>query len=91
MIGFTRIMSLSASFFRQPPVVFEILSGIILGPSVFGHYEKYHSTIFPADTIDVLELMADIGLIFYVFTVGVHLNTKKLGDNLTVCCMTFFF
>jgi Kef-type K+ transport system membrane component KefB len=75
-------MSISATFFHQPPVVFEILSGIILGPSVFGHYKKYHDTVFPADTIDILELIADIGLVFYIFTVGVHLRTDTLSKNM---------
>jgi Kef-type K+ transport system membrane component KefB len=75
-------MSISATFFHQPPVVFEILSGIILGPSVFGHYKKYHDAVFPADTIDILELIADIGLVFYIFTVGVHLRTDTLSKNM---------
>jgi Kef-type K+ transport system membrane component KefB len=77
-------MSMSAPLFHQPPVIFEILSGIILGPTVFGHYKKYHSTIFPTDTIAVLELIADLGLVFYMFTVGVHLNTDKLARNMKV-------
>jgi Kef-type K+ transport system membrane component KefB len=77
-------MSLSASIFHQPPVVFEILSGIILGPTVFGHYQKYHRAIFPINTIGVLELIADVGLVFYMFTVGVHLNTEKLTRNMKV-------
>lgn len=75
-------MSISATFFHQPPVVFEILSGIILGPSVFGHYKKYHNAVFPADTIDMLEIIADIGLVFYLFTVGVHLRIDTLSKNM---------
>jgi Kef-type K+ transport system membrane component KefB len=65
--------------FGQPGVVGEILSGLILGPSVLGavwpHAEK---TVFPASVIGPLGLAAQLGLLMFMFLVGSELRFDRV-------------
>lgn len=57
----------------------EILGGILLGPTGFGNIPGFTSTIFPKGSLNVLETIADVGLIFFLFLVGLELNIKKIS------------
>lgn len=52
--------------------------GILLGPSAFGRNTKYLNTIFPKRSITVLDTLAQIGLIFFLFMVGMELDLKAV-------------
>lgn len=66
----------------QPSVVGEIIAGIILGPSFFGNYFKEFSDIlFPATSLDNLKFLSQIGLIFFMFVVGMELDLKILKNK----------
>ncbi|MCO5609010.1 hypothetical protein L7F22_063230 [Adiantum nelumboides] len=56
----------------------EAMGGIILGPSVFGRSAMYIRTIFPKQSITVLDTVADIGLIFFLFLVGLELDLHAI-------------
>lgn len=45
-----------------------------MGPSVFGRFEKFANTIFPLRSVMVLETMANIGLLYFLFLVGVEMD-----------------
>lgn len=52
--------------------------GILLGPSAIGRSEKFLHTIFPTRSLTVLDTVANIGLIFYLFLVGLELDLKAI-------------
>ncbi|KAF9116661.1 K(+)/H(+) antiporter [Mortierella sp. AM989] len=63
---------------RQPKVVSEVLSGIILGPSIMGKIPGFNDTIFPKESIHFLTLVADLGLVLFLFLVGLELDPKLI-------------
>lgn len=64
---------------RQPRVIGEILAGITLGPTVLGALAPgLQSEIFPADLLPALGIAANVGLIFFMFLVGLEVNVTGL-------------
>ncbi|OIT02413.1 PREDICTED: cation/H(+) antiporter 15-like [Nicotiana attenuata] len=74
VVVMTRILVFILKPFRQPRVIAEILGGVILGPSVLGRNKKFAETIFPLRSVMVLETMANIGLLYFLFLVGVEMD-----------------
>jgi Kef-type K+ transport system membrane component KefB len=66
----------------QPTVIGEILAGIVLGPSVIGHYfPHFFTTLFPAASLGNLQFLSQIGLILFMFMVGMELDLKVVKKN----------
>jgi K+:H+ antiporter len=64
---------------HQPPVIGEVLGGIVLGPSVLGRLAPpVADYVLPASVAPVLGVIAQIGVILYMFLVGVDLNIDRL-------------
>ncbi|OWM91464.1 cation/H(+) antiporter 15 [Punica granatum] len=70
----TRAMVYILKPLKQPRVVSEILGGILLGPSVLGRNKKFADSIFPLRSVMVLETMANVGLLYFLFLVGVEMD-----------------
>ncbi|XP_019155905.1 PREDICTED: cation/H(+) antiporter 15 [Ipomoea nil] len=70
----TRILVLILKPFRQPRVISEILGGIILGPSVLGRNQTFAVSVFPLRSVMVLETMANMGLLYFLFLVGLEMD-----------------
>ncbi|XAR70445.1 hypothetical protein NMG60_11027295 [Bertholletia excelsa] len=70
----TRILVFLLKPLRQPRVISEILGGVILGPSVLGQSSKFANTLFPLRSVMVLETMANVGLLYFLFLVGVEMD-----------------
>ena len=66
---------------RQPRVISEIIGGIILGPSIMGHIPGFTNTIFPTASIPTLNLVANLGLVLYLFLVGLEADFRFLVSN----------
>ncbi|CAI2174104.1 15350_t:CDS:2 [Funneliformis geosporum] len=81
IITFTRLLNVALSRFRQPRVISEVIGGIILGPSVFGQIPGYMNTIFPEESKAILHLTATLGLVFFLFIIGVEMNPKAIIKN----------
>lgn len=63
----------------QPTVIGEMLAGIALGPSLFGTYfPELFGTLFPKESIVNLKFLSQIGLILFMFVVGMELDLKIL-------------
>ena len=58
----------------QPRVISEIVSGIILGPSCLGQVDGFTSLFFPPRSIPYLACLSQLGVIFFLFMTGLHLN-----------------
>jgi Kef-type K+ transport system membrane component KefB len=68
--------------FGQPPVIGEMVAGIVLGPSLLGWLApRLHDALFPAASLTPLGLIGQLGLVFYMFLVGATLDLDHLRDN----------
>jgi Kef-type K+ transport system membrane component KefB len=80
------IIVLAARFFGrlvqligQPSVVGEIIAGICLGPSLLGLvWPGGIQLLFPADSLKTLQFLSQIGLVFFMFVVGMELDHGKI-------------
>jgi Kef-type K+ transport system membrane component KefB len=66
---------------RQPRVIAEVVGGILLGPSVMGHIPGFRAAIFPPESIPNLTLVANLGLVLYLFLIGVETDVRFLISN----------
>lgn len=82
VIGLARLMGAIFKRLNQPPVVGEIIAGIILGPSLFGFVSPDgFNALFPAHLHQFLYLLAQIGLIFFMFLVGLGVDSDHLQSK----------
>ncbi|TFK29022.1 cation/H+ exchanger [Coprinopsis marcescibilis] len=81
IIAFTQLLALPLSRLRQPRVIAEVISGVILGPTVMGRIPGFLDTIFPEPSMPLLNLTATIGLILFLFLVGLEIDTRLLKRN----------
>lgn len=67
---------------RQPPVMGEMVAGIVLGPSVLGLlYPPALSFLFPASSLETLRLLSQIGVVLFMFIVGMELNVRYVRQK----------
>jgi len=72
-----RIMGYLFQLIGQPLVIGEIVAGLILGPSVMGAFTPEISEfIFPEKSIDILQQLSQLGLIFFMFIIGMELDLQ---------------
>ena len=89
VIGLSRLVGLAFRRINQPLVIGEIVAGIMLGPSLFGMVAPGLAvTLFPPETVPFLNVLSQIGLIFFMFLIGLELNPKYLSGNLEVAILT---
>ena len=63
----------------QQWVIGEILAGIALGPSLLGaFFPGIKAIVFPASALPTLQTLGDIGLVFYMFSLGSRLDTPVI-------------
>jgi Kef-type K+ transport system membrane component KefB len=68
--------------FNQPAVVGEMIAGILLGPSLLGQaLPGTFAYLFPSQMEPYLSVIANIGVILYMFLVGVELNGNLLRER----------
>jgi Kef-type K+ transport system membrane component KefB len=79
VILIARLFGIAAAKLGQPRVMGEVLAGISLGPTVFGAIDpSLQATVFPEDILPALGIAANLGLIFYMFLVGLELDPSQL-------------
>src|SRR6476469_7279530 len=63
----------------QPRVVGEVLAGIFLGPSLLGWVAPgLSSFLFPPASFSVLNALSQLGLVLFMFMVGLELDINEL-------------
>src|SRR6266542_2839814 len=82
VIGGSRFCGWAISLIGQPRVHGEILAGILLGPSFLGIiWGSSTDYVFPAEILGVLKTLAQIGLVIFMFLIGLELNLGALRGN----------
>lgn len=67
---------------KQPPVIGEVIGGIMLGPSLLGRIAPdVYSFVLPASSAPFLGVIAQLGVILYMFLVGLELDLKVLRKS----------
>lgn len=66
----------------QPSVIGEIIAGIFLGPSLLGMYfPEYSGLLFPKESLGNLQFLSQIGLILFMYVIGMELDLKVLKNQ----------
>ena len=66
----------------QPSVIGEIIAGIVLGPSVIGYYfPEFSASLFPKESLGNLQFLSQIGLILFMYVIGMELDLKVLKNK----------
>jgi len=75
----------------QPAVIGELVAGILLGPTVFGHISpELHSSIFPMDATQhgLLQIVSWFGILFLLLSTGLEINLsaawKQRGESMKI-------
>jgi Kef-type K+ transport system membrane component KefB len=75
----SKLLAWLVSKIGQPLVIGEIIAGILLGPSVLGHFWPAVSNfIFQADSLPNLNFLSQLGLILFMFIIGLELDIHLL-------------
>ncbi|KAF8868526.1 Sodium/hydrogen exchanger family-domain-containing protein [Gymnopilus junonius] len=67
---------------RQPRVISEVIAGIVLGPTAMGRIPGFTNAIFPTASQPSLALTSTIGLVLFLFLVGLEIDTRLLRRNI---------
>jgi Kef-type K+ transport system membrane component KefB/nucleotide-binding universal stress UspA family protein len=79
VITCARVVGLLAYRIRQPMVIAEVVAGILLGPSLLGTVSpRALAILFPKESMPYLSMMSQVGLILFMFLIGLELDPKLL-------------
>lgn len=90
MIALGFVLARLFRYIGQPPVIGEVVAGLCLGPSLLGAIspDAMHLLI-PTSSDDphghviaALKIIAQLGVVLYMFVVGLELNANKLKDQI---------
>jgi Kef-type K+ transport system membrane component KefB len=88
MIAVTAVLLLSqlcgraVRLVRQPPVVGEVIGGLLLGPSVLGYFApSVQQWLFPGPVKSAVQLTAQLGLVAFVFLLGWEQEVRDLRSS----------
>lgn len=79
VVGAARVAGAVAKKIGQPAVVGEMAAGILLGPSFLGlAFPAVQTAIFPASSMGGLRMLSQVGVILFLFVVGLDLDVAHL-------------
>ncbi|KUI69661.1 K(+)/H(+) antiporter 1 [Cytospora mali] len=81
IIIFCRLLHYPLSYLGQPRVIAEVIGGILLGPSVMMRIPNFKNSIFPTDSMPVLNNVANLGLIIFLFLVALEVDIRLFTRN----------
>ena len=82
IIALARLLGWVVGKMGQPTVVGEIIAGILLGPSLLGWIAPdFFGFLFAPASLGNLHLISQLGLILFMFTVGMELDLRILRTS----------
>ncbi|MEJ7591598.1 MAG: cation:proton antiporter [Planctomycetaceae bacterium] len=82
VISVARVLGFVCQRLGQPRVIGEVIAGIALGPSLFGRIAPDAMVfVFPSAVSPILGILAQLGVILYMFLVGLELNSEFLRSR----------
>lgn len=82
VVGTARAFGSLFSLIHQPAVIGEVIGGILLGPSFLGKFApQVSAVILPATAFPFLGVIAQLGVILYMFVVGLELDLSVLRKS----------
>ena len=85
-----RVVGLGARYLGQPQVVAEMLTGVLLGPSIFGLFEgtrPFQQWLFPPESKVVFLAISQVGLALYMFLVGAEFRADLFAGRARTAAM----
>jgi Kef-type K+ transport system membrane component KefB len=74
-----RLLGTAFRYVGQPPVIGEVVAGILLGPSLFGRIAPgVQEYLLPQSVAPYLSVLAQVGVILFMFLVGMELDASRL-------------
>ena len=78
-----RIVGWLAKWAGQPQGVAEMIAGVIMGPSLLGWlFPAVQAWLFPTDVKGLLFAVSQVGLVLYMFLVGLEFDTNLIRNRL---------
>ncbi|CAO3566018.1 unnamed protein product [Mortierella alpina] len=74
IVGLCYLLHFGLRKLKQPRVISEVIAGIILGPSLMGRIPGFADTIFNPAGLPYLNLISTVGLVMFLFLVGLELD-----------------
>ncbi|MBX3015187.1 MAG: cation:proton antiporter [Caldilineaceae bacterium] len=77
-----RMVGLLFRRLHQPQVIGEMVAGILLGPSLLGWLApSVSATLFPPESLDFLSALSQIGLLLFMFLIGLEFDPQLLRNQ----------
>jgi Kef-type K+ transport system membrane component KefB len=79
IVTLSRLLAVGAKRLGQPLVIAEVVAGIMLGPSLLGAVAPgAMAFLFPASSLPVLRMLSQVGLVLFMFLIGLELDPRQL-------------
>jgi Kef-type K+ transport system membrane component KefB len=79
ILATAQMLSAAARRIGQPAVIGQILAGILLGPTLLGRLVGHR--LFPATIVSPLTALADVGLVLFMFMIGMELDQRMVRSR----------
>ncbi|GJJ13912.1 hypothetical protein Clacol_008169 [Clathrus columnatus] len=80
----TQLLSQLMKKVQQPRVIAEVFAGILLSPSALGRIPNFTNYFFPEISKPYLFLIADIGLVLFLFLVGLEIEAGAVCKTVSL-------